>query len=208
MRHAIISILLVAVFGLSFVPKAEGYPVTIQIEAVVYIVEDSGNYLGGKVHVNDIITGGYTYESTTEDTNPSSQVGDYWHYFSPAGVFLTVGGFNFQTDPANVKFIVEIVNNNAGIDGYLFRSYNNLPLSNGTLVDTIDWQLQDSTMTVLSSDELPVTEPALAAWQDNHLHIDGERARYVIDAHVTSAVPEPATILLLSLGAFYLKKRG
>jgi len=187
---------------------AYGYLITIEIEAVVDTVDDEGNYLEGKVNPGDIITGTYTYESTTLDTNPSAYVGDYWHYAPPCGIFLSVGGFDFQTDPTNVDFLVEIVNNNAGLDAYVTHSYNNLSISNGTLVDHISWQLQDSTCAVFSSDALPSTAPVLSDWQFNHLRIQGEKSNlFNINAHVTSAIPEPATIVLLGLGGLLLKSR-
>ena len=190
--------------------KAQAELITIAITATVDAMHDDGNYLEGKVHVGDSITGTYTYESTTPDTNPATDVGDYWHYSSPAGISLAVGGFNFKTDPANVKFLVEIVNNNGGIDAFLVRSDNNLFLSNGTYVDCISWDLQDRTLTALSSDSLPTTAPVLSQWQTNFLTFGGGAGKsnsFAIAAHVTSAIPEPATISLLLLGGFLLRKR-
>ncbi len=207
-KGTVTTIILLAVLCLSF-EKAEAYPVTIYIEAEVDTVDDTGNYLEGKISPGDIITGYYTYESTTADTNPSVNVGDYEHYISPYGIFLSVGGFNFQTDLTSVNFLVELVNNNAGLDAYLLLSYNNLALSNGTLLDIISWQLDDSTEIALSSDALPTNAPILADWQFNHLRIEGEKSNlFNINAHVTSAVPEPATIVLFCIGALFLKKRG
>jgi hypothetical protein len=205
--------IVLAVCGLVFWPlPARATLITIQIEAVVDTVNDSGNYLEGQISPGDIITGYYTYESTTPDTNPIPQVADYLHYATPCGISLTVGDFGFKTDPANVDFLVEIINNytSGGLhDSYIVMSYNNLPLSNGTSVDTIAWYLRDSSATALSSTELPTTAPVLENWQSgNLLRLYGERARYIIDAHVTSAVPEPGTILLLALGSLLLRKRN
>ena len=191
---------------------AQASIVEIAITATINYVRDDGNRLEGNIHVNDIIMGTYTYEPATLDTNPSLQVGDYQHYASPYGMFLTVGGFEFKTNPANTNFLVEIVNNNAGIDGYLVRSYSNLPLSNGAGVDIISWQLADYSCTALSTDVLPVTAPVLTAWPSvNELQLDGGReGEYFIAATVTSAqlVPEPATLLLLGLGVVLLKRRN
>ncbi|MHC4333592.1 MAG: PEP-CTERM sorting domain-containing protein [Planctomycetota bacterium] len=185
--------------------RADATLITIAIEAEVDYVEDLGNYLEGRINPGDIITGTYTYDSSTSDSSPLDPiVGHYYHYAPPAGVSLSVGGLTFTADPANVEFLVGIVNDNqAGHDIYWIHSYNNVPLLSGASVDQISWQLNDPTATVFSSDSLPTTAPILGQWQDNILRIESDRA-YIIDAHVTSAVPEPTTILLLVLGALVI----
>lgn len=192
-------------------PGAQAALVTIQIEAVVDSVQDEGNYLEGKIGVGDIITGWYRYDSSTPDTNPSPNVGDYEHFVSPYGIFLSVGGFDFETDPANMNFLVEIINDSisGGLhDSYIVRSYGNLPLSNGASVDHISWILTDSSAGALSSDALPTTAPILDEWQSVYgLRLHGERARYGIDATVTWAIPEPVTILFLGVGGLFLRKQ-
>jgi len=185
---------------------AQATLITIQIEAVVDSVEDDDNYLEGQINPGDIITGYYTYESTTSDTNPSVYVGDYEHYISPCGIFLSVGGFEFETDLTNVDFVLEVVNDYPSGDSYLVRSYNNLPLTNGTLVDHISWQLDDSTGTALSSDALPITPPILEDWSGNDLRLDGERGAYMVRGHVTSAIPEPTTFVLFGSSGFLLAR--
>jgi hypothetical protein len=208
MKAKIASFLLLGAVFLAFALPANGYPVTIYIEAVVDTVQDSGNYLEGKISAGNLITGYYIYESTTPDSSPADPVvGHYYHYSPPAGISLTVGGFDFKTDPANVDFLVGIVNNNtSGHDIYWIHSYNNIDLSNETSVDSISWQLNDPTGTVFSSDTLPVTPPFLDNWQTNILNISGDRT-FGIWAHVTSAVPEPVTIVLFGIGGLFLIKR-
>jgi len=208
MNARILGLLVMGGVLLACVRPVNAELITIQIEAVVDTVEDEGNYLEGQILPGNIITGYYTYESSTEDTNPSSQVGDYWHYSSPYGVFLSVDDFSFQTDFSNVEFIVEVINDYPSGDGYLFRSYNNLNLPNGILVDHISWSLNDDTSNAISSDSLPLAVPVLSDWQSgNDLRIDGERGGYIIDAHVTSAIPEPATVLLFCFGIALIKRR-
>jgi hypothetical protein len=188
--------------------RADATLITISIEAEVDSVEDLGNYLEGKISPGDIITGTYTYESTTPDSSPLDPiVGHYYHYSSPAGISLNVAGFTFQTDPMNVEFLLGVGNNGpSGDDIYWLASYNNLPLSTGVLVDRIVWQLNDTTGTAFSNDALPTTAPILGEWQENLLRLQGDRA-YAIDAHVTSAIPEPGTLVLLSLGGLLLIRR-
>jgi hypothetical protein len=211
MKRGIITIIICAS---SFCAQpAQAELVTIQIEGVVDSVSDDYGYLEGKIKPGDIITGFYTYESTTPDSNPLSYVGDYLHHASPCGISLTVGGFEFKTDPANVYFLVEIVNSVWG-DNYSVKSNDNLPLSNGVWVGLISWQLDDPTGNALSSDVLPTTAPVLDDWQSIYgLRLDGWGGKYpkdffTISSHVTSAIPEPATFLLFAFGGgLLLRKR-
>lgn len=212
MKTAKIIPIVLAVCGLFFWPlPVHANLITIQIEAVVDSVQDYGNYLEGQISPGDIITGFYTYESTTPDSSPLDPVvGHYYHYSPPAGVLLAVSGFEFRTDPASVVFEMLIINDNpSGHDIYAFGSFNNLPLSNGASVDRISWQLNDPSGSVFSSDALPTTAPVLEDWQSIYgLILDGQRGGYIINAHVTSAIPEPSTILLLGLGGLVLRKRN
>jgi hypothetical protein len=171
--------------------------ITINITAQVETVEDPDNILGGAINVGDTITGTYTYDPTTADSNAAPTVGDYQHTSSPCGITVNAGGFVFRTDPSNVRFIVEICNDHGtptARDNYLLRSYNNLPLSNGALVEHIAWQLDDPTATALSSEALPTTPPILTHWESifgltltGHDPGDPTGSDYFVRAHVTAA---------------------
>ena len=185
--------------------------IIIDLTAEISDVDDLGGLLEGLVNVGDIITGSYTYDSATPDSKPSETVGQYEYVTQPYGVSLSVGGFVFQTDPENINFLVSVGNNHLGDDRYSLRSYSNLPLSNGVLVDHISWQLVDYSATALSSDALPTTPPVLEDWQSifGITITFGYKGSSMIRAHVTSAelVPEPATIFLLGLGALALIRK-
>ena len=199
-----IVVVLFFVLGMVYSVPAEASLIIIEIEAVVDLVSDDGNYLDGQISVDDIITGYYTY------SNPAGSIGRYEHYSAPAGISLSVGGFDFETDLSNVDFLVSVADNYSSMDNYLLRSNNNLALSNGTAVEYISWQLDDTTATALTSDSLPTIAPILSQWQSfNHLRLEADR-KYLVDAHVTSAVviPEPATILLLGSGLLFFRKRN
>jgi len=208
MNARILGLLVMGGVLLACVRPVNAELITIQIEAVVDTVEDEGNYLEGQILPGNIITGYYTYESTTLDSNPSTSVGHYWQYAPPCGIFLSVSGFDFETDLSDVNFLVGIGNSDIPThDIYWIRSYNNISLSSGALVDGISWQLDDYTGNSLSSDVLPTTAPMLTDWQYNHLRLDGPKLNFIIDAHVTAAIPEPGTMLILCLGGLFLRKK-
>ncbi len=153
----------------------ETSPITVAITGTVRSVDDFPGVLGGAINPGDTITGFYTYDSATPDSNSLETVGDYWHTTAPFGISLTVAGLTFQTDPNNVSFLVEIVNDHApGIpptDNYVLHSYNNLfavsvpdELGPGPM-NVISWQLDDPTALALSSTDLPTTPPVLSDWQ-------------------------------------------
>jgi len=195
--------------GLVFSPSpAEAALITIEIEAVVDSVWDDGNYLEGNIQVSDIITGWYTYDSDVVDSAPEVWLGKYEYSQAPYGIILEGGGFRFETDPEDVDFIIDVSNDRVSPSGDIYSvvSNTNLPLSNGTPVENIWWQLNDNTGSALSSDALPATFPFLDDWQANVLSLESGRA-FIIHAHVTSVIPEPCTILLFGLGTMLLRKR-
>jgi len=207
MRKSEILSLVTAAFFLVTASVSFAETITVYIIAKVATVDDSNNLLGGSISVDDIITGEYTYESTTSDSNPLGTVGDYQHTTSPYGITINADGFVFETDPSNVDFLVEIANNHgspSARDNYLLRSYNNLDLSNGVLVDHISWQLDDDTATALSTEALPTTAPTLEDWQSIFgLTITGSDpvdplSTYLIRAHVTAAGKDMQIIEILT----------
>lgn len=211
MKRGIISI--ICLLSLYVLP-AKASLVIVQITAEVDRVDDPFGYLGGKIKVGDTITGMYTYDLSTLDSNPSPQGADYVYRNEPSGIFLRVGGFEFKSDPLTLDFVIEIINDHfsGGLsDIYLLISYSNLPLSNGSAVGGISWTLEDTTGKALSSDALPTSAPFLNDWGFNFLNFGGgTRAQsFAIGGRVTSAeiIPEPATILLLSAWVLLLRKR-
>jgi hypothetical protein len=179
--------------------------ITIAISGQITSISDPYNHFGGQIRSGDTIVGTYTYDTKI------SGLTSYEYHSPPAGISLGVGGFNFQTNPANVDFALGIENDNlAGEDYYGLISRNNLSLPDGAPVQYISWQLYDPTGTALSSNSFPLTAPDVSKWSDsiyaNVLWVTHDRD-FDIQATITSATPEPATIFLLGLGLVLARKR-
>jgi len=194
--------------------------ITISITAQVGRIDDDSNLFGGQIQVGDTITGFYTYDTDTPDGASTPDAGDYWFYNWPCGISLNVSGFSFKSDPNNTEFYVGIGNDNPWYDPninqdtFVLRSNNNLPVYNDIYANEIDWTLDDYTGNALSSDALPTTAPVLEDWSgDWGIRIWGGKpgvGSFFIWTYAIAEVelvPEPATILLLGLGAFALRKR-
>jgi hypothetical protein len=196
--------------------------ITIGFAGVVDDVDDPCNLLGGGLQQNTSISGSYIYDSETPGLiEGTTTARAYWHSVAPYGITLEIGNLTFQTDSANVKFLINIGDNleSGGGDRYLIQSYNNLNINNDVIVDTFFWQLDDYSGNAISSTDLPDSPPDLTAWQSgNNLHISGGRGGippcfdelFRINGHITDVwiVPEPTTLLLFSLSALLLRKRA
>jgi len=210
MKTEIVSIMAVCFCALS-APPAKAAIVTIEIEAEIDSVSDPYNFFDGNIKVGDIIKGTYTYDSTTQDSATETWLGKYEYSQYPYGMILEVGGFRFEIDSEDMDFTIYVSNDRISPRGdiYSIVSNNNIPLSNGTPVESIWWQLNNPSGTALSSDALTTIAPVLEDWQENRLAIYGPSrgVSFGIGAHVTSAIPEPGTLLLFGLGCLLLRKR-
>jgi len=181
-------------------------PITIAIEARIDTVWDPFGHLEGNIDPCDLITGYYTYESTTPDTNPSSTYGAYRQTYVGCAISFSVDSLGFSTDGNEMNWRVGIENDYH--DTYSIRSYSNVPLSDGTPVESIYWQLEDSAGMAITNTDLPTTAPILTDWDYNRLILETSQV-FIIDATVTHAevVPEPSTIFLIAAGAMLIRKR-
>jgi len=214
MRALTMGVVGVCLLGLLAVP-AQAELVTIQIEGVVDTVSDDNNYFGGQIQLDDAITGWYVFDSDTPDSLPDyTSTGYYEHFSASTGLFLSVNGFEFRTDPDNVDFLVAMSNNLSSggeiLDTYWITSYNNLLLEPDITVGEMTWMLYDYTATALDSIALTSTAPDPLAWDTNYLLISGTRdSPFSITGHVTSAfvIPEPCTLLFVAAGALAAIRR-
>jgi hypothetical protein len=193
-----------------------GQLVTIQIEATVNYLDDYYNLLQGKVALGNTITGTYTYDTSTQDTDSTPYIGAYFHYSLPSGLSLTVNDLTFKSNPTNTKLLIALINDgfNPVGDFYRVRSYNNLLTNSNVQVDSITWQLDDLSGTALSNTNLLPIAPILPDWDYSTLYISGGNGipcdkTFSIHANVISAVlvPEPISILFFSFGLLALRKQ-
>jgi len=142
--------------------------ITIKFEGKVTNVNDPGNTLGGKIKVDEIITGKYIYNTWTKDSDSSTERGLYQYTSSPYGIEVNASGLIFKTDPNFVEFNIEIINNGPDdSDWYSLTSIHNLPLSDTVSIDGIYWILFNESGTAFSSDALPTTALVLSSWDDS-----------------------------------------
>ncbi len=202
---------LVAVLLALSAGKARSEIVTIRIDGEVSYVDSYSTVLNDLFVVGDPVSGEYVYEAGSGPGNTRTGVGDYWFRTEPYGINLTVGDFTIQSDPDNLEFLIEVVNDHHGIDAYAVMSYNNLPLSTGLLVDMISWQLIDYSGTALSGTSLLGEAPVLSDWPDEPwMEVSfGDRGNTAITVSIEAVthIPEPATVLLLSLGGLAMLRR-
>jgi hypothetical protein len=213
MRNLIRGIVGVMLLALASACLAE--QIKIGLTGHVDYIDDPYNLLDNGVHQGDWITGFYTYDSSTQDSNPSVSMSLYQYAIAPYGMLVTAGSITFQTDPTNVNFEIGLVDNYAGgtLDSYEVTSHNNLQLNSAITVGDLHWQLNDYSGKAISSDALPSTAPDLSKWQSNSLSVVGgsdEKTQFLISGHITSSylIPEPATLFLLAIGGLIIRKRN
>jgi hypothetical protein len=170
-------------------------PVTISFEATVDYIEDTNGALNGKLNPGSTITGKYTYDPAQTDSNPSPEVGDYEFDASPFGITLNLANTIVGTAP-NGNFLIETVNDYNGTDNFLLRSYENTSSDKALAINHISWQLDDPTMTALSSDALPSSPPNLANFQSWFgINVEGTNGSFFLAATVTKITTGPQLFL-------------
>jgi hypothetical protein len=208
--------LAVPMLAILSVSPAAAATITFEFEAEVREVTDYTSLLGGTVAAADVFSGSFSFDSSAVDANPLSWVGHYDGTSSPWGIGFTLGGYVFQTDPANVVTAIEVVDQ-VNNDAYLFRSLYNLPPGPGLQAGQIDLQLTDPTGTAFSTTALPLTPPDVSLFtQPWGLVVfggvpggDEGSPFFAIYSTVTSMtvaaseVPEPSQLSLLAAGAAF-----
>ncbi|MBN2019475.1 MAG: PEP-CTERM sorting domain-containing protein [Sedimentisphaerales bacterium] len=181
-------------------------PVSVELFGLVTGVDDRAGVLEGAIGVNDEIFGIYTYDSQTLDSEPSNSIGSYIYDSGPFGINLEIGGLEFASDSINLDFLIEVRNDYYQKDGFLLISSNNRPLSNGTEVSQIMWQLAGDDSSIFASDSLIAPVP-LSDWESNDFRIMCGRTS--IRGIITEAyiVPEPASVVMILSGSLLIGLR-
>ena len=176
-------------------PTSAASLIGIKISAKVYELSDQFNLLEGAIQIDDIITGKYVFDATTPDSDNDSSIGTYRQTSPSCYMQIKGGGFVFKSDTSHLDYCLTMVNDMflPEYDVYEVRSIMNLELSNGMIVNQIDWTLGDYNATALSSDSLPAGAPILEEWDSyNVLLLRGSDPSnpdktFEIKAHVTEA---------------------
>lgn len=196
MRQTIISLIFVIYAVSFFTHQALAVPITIEITGEVTFI--GGYKAPDTIHVGDSFTGTYIYDSSTTDSEPINEVGQYWHD-APYGINVSLDGYEFKTAPTHTgQFLVSLVLPPYGNrDYYIIKSYQNTTLPAGIAIEEISWVLGDSSQLALDSADLPITVPALNQWDYNVFEIYGPGNSLSIQGTVTQAIPEPLSGVLM-----------
>ncbi|HJU43404.1 MAG TPA: hypothetical protein VJ691_11340 [Vicinamibacterales bacterium] len=173
------------------------FAVSAQAQVTTFRFAGQVTWLSGSpfhdIGVNSPISGCYSFDLSTPDTNDLATVGDYVHPAGPYGVAIQIGSYSFQTNRIAGGFLIEITDNHNSSDNYLFRSSNNL-LSSGLLVPEISFQLDGFSTGAHVSSALSSFPPDLSRYQQNYgLRIGGggPMSSWSISGVVTSITADP-----------------
>ena len=200
------------------ITPATAAPVTFAFTGVVNNVAPGLFTSGGNFNGSQKLSGFYTFNDATLDSNPSGRIGRYNDTITaltvqlgpasgPPSYTATLG----PETPGNNNFI-QIRNQPSGVDGYEVRAPVTGPSVNGFSPLYFRIELIDPSHTVFSNDSLPTTPPSLSSFATNTWRLvftDGNgNAR--IQGSLTSAtlVPLPAAVILFGAGLVALVGLG
>ncbi|MEW6535059.1 MAG: hypothetical protein AB1454_05505 [Candidatus Auribacterota bacterium] len=213
--------LLITLFVLILSETAHAEFITVNISGVIDNVNDPFNVLEGAVQVGDAFNGSYTYDTDQIPLTHIPNQSSYVYSTPPNGIIVNINGLVFKTKTTNVDLLIQIGNDRFSQDYYIVQSVDCEPLSDDIqLIDSIRWQLSDTSMAALSSQYLTDEAPDLSVWPFSQLDISGwpnanSTENFGLFGTVNSAevsmpmIPEPLSLVLLGTAITgLLRKRG
>lgn len=198
----------VLLFALACAPipmpaRVHAGPVTFQFTGMVTRVSDPLNLLDGGVEVGSRLVGSYTFESTTLDSEPDLTLGLY----NDAVVAISgmLGGVPIDGPIVDRDNRIRIDNgmHQFTIDAYTLSAGITLA---GQLLD-FGFYISDLQGIALSTDALPLSAPPIELFEGTRVFGIADTLEVipiVIEGEITGIVPEPATLVLVLIGAGYL----
>ena len=199
MRNLLSAFVAVLIVGAS--QTANAVPITFEFTATVTGVNPSGY---GDFQVGQAVTGSYTFDSLTSDSDGSTSRG---FYDGPGILSFDVGGVYAGSGGQFGR--IEITITDSGSDGYGVTSrIPTAPTINGVALGLAEILLVDSTGTAFGNDSLPLGPPPLNNFDSALFQLTFQDFS-TVNASITSLtlVPEPSTALLWGLGLFGLAAR-
>lgn len=169
-------------------------PVTFEISATVYNISDPGNAFQNSVAPGDKITGTYTIDTATPDSDPDPQFGHFVFDTLPTaspqlGFDFILNNYSLKSDPTIAGHMYEAHTMNSSSDHFGIGSWGNVALPNGSSVDDIFLDMYDSSGQALSTDALNAQAPNVSAFEWHDVHVSGNTYNgnyYYIDAKIDS----------------------
>ena len=179
------SVLMSIMQGVSQEAYAE--TITFNFEGIVSSVSDVGNVLGGAVMVGDSLTGSYSFDSLTPDTNPGNTgAGAYL----PSGLSFEVGSITYVSDPPlDISTDLIFVTDQIVQDVYQVQFRSMQQTSGPALDPSMDVffvQLLDNDGTFHPDDSLPLSPPPLDPYEVKRAILRTDDSSIVILAPLSS----------------------
>jgi hypothetical protein len=159
-------------------PSGGSNMVTFNVSATVREINDYNNILGNTIHVGDPISGSYTFNTNTPDSDPTPEYGFYEHTPGSGnfGFDITIANTNLKTNTSTDNFNIIIANANGNItwDSYGVDNFGTQqPFVNNTVVDNMGIYLDDPSGSIVTSTSLTDQPPALTGSGYKDFHIGG-----------------------------------
>jgi len=227
MRKRVLNIWLNLMICLTIGGSVYGEILTVEFTGVVDSIETTSSLaFDGSISVGSEMTGFCAYDTDTPDLSPSEDNGKY----ALISTSMTVGNYTFTHDPiSSAAFLVYTeeavtVGKGAYVAGGLDVRFEGTIFVNGSpqTYDDITWPESYSELIDLgtSGEYIPTDAlPDLDSWPDfSSFDLrknfrtgfdDCGNLSFEISGELTSLTitPEPATLLLLSLGGLFLRRR-